>query len=120
MKFQSEWNRLLNRLHWNYLPEWCPARLRGCPQHWVNRRLSRECTTEICKENECLRHNSALVQPSEAGREVRPSSTQWGEHDGLPRLIDLGLVNFGVEVEHMHQAWPLTLEYGSDFGLEET
>jgi hypothetical protein len=65
-------------------------------------------------------HNTALVQPAEARREVRSSSAKRGKRNWLASLIDLGLMDIGIEVEHVHQTRPLTFENGANFRLEET
>jgi hypothetical protein len=111
---------LLSRFHWNHLPECCSTRLCGGPQHRVGRSLTWECTAQVCKENQCLRHNSALVQPAKAGREVRSSSANRAKRDRLPCLIDLRPMDLGVEVEHMHAARSLSFEDGANLRLEES
>jgi hypothetical protein len=61
-----------------------------------------------------------VVQPSEAGREVRSSSANRGERDRLPCLKDLGLMDLGIEVKHIYPARPLSFKNGANLRLEET
>jgi hypothetical protein len=52
--------------------------------------------------------------------EVRSTSAHWGKSNRLPCFIDLGLMDLGVEIEHMHAVRQLAFENGANFRLEES
>jgi hypothetical protein len=88
--------------HGNHITEWSWMILGGRPKHWMVRRSVWEAALKVGEDHERLRLDALLFDVFEARTEAGPAAANWFERNRLSLVKDSGIMNLGVEIEHMH------------------
>jgi len=106
--------------HRNHLTEWCRVVLGGGPQDWMVRCGVWEAALKVGEDHERLWLERVFLNVFKAGTEAGSASANRFERNRLALFEDGGIMNLGVEIEHMDPLWPPLRDDGVQFILEKS